>query len=622
MGQDMLRGARNQRKLKLLSLFLVVGLVTVAGLLLWVYRDHLRPPEALYQEARSASPERAVVLYERLGEELPEIAEYAQLWAAQIAMPDMGAFRALQDVIAYRPQSPTAYEAHIAIARYYAEIEAPEAEDAYRAALALNDTVALRLELARHLEELGDYEGAYGEYRQLLSEKADSFAGMRRTGEDPLAVAENLSAAYYHSDALETLRTVEDIQAMPLRAQALNGLWRFEEAEAAYTDWLEEEPEDIEAQEGLAETLMSLDRPDEARSLYEEIETPDSELALAEMLEEESPSEALELYVDSPYPVAWWTATRILEAKGQLQEAMSLYARLGRTDTYFADDAAYRLTVLADRLGDDGARKEGRELLNGFGLNWLGWRAAKGETELPISPPMIPTGGLILKKVGALELIGRDDLAHLELLLGARFWKAPEVDLAMAEALAERGHLTDAQAVAEEYIEDHSRAPVVFWELSYPRPYSDTVESAAAEFELDPLLIWAVMRQESRYDPEALSYAGARGLMQVMPATQDWIAEQLGETLSPGDAYDPRSNVRMAAWLLRFLLDYYDDDLDLAIAAYNGGGGSVDSWQTDPLVTDRDDFLRWIGFGETREYVERVSLFYWVYQQLYASAGA
>ena len=78
----------------------------------------------------------------------------------------------------------------------------------------------------------------------------------------------------------------------------------------------------------------------------------------------------------------------------------------------------------------------------------------------------------------------------------------------------------------------------------------------------------------------------------------------------------------MAAWLLRFLLDYYDGDLDLTLAAYNGGGGSVDSWQADPLVSDRDDFLRWIGFGETREYVERVSLFYWVYQELYDGAEA
>jgi soluble lytic murein transglycosylase len=78
----------------------------------------------------------------------------------------------------------------------------------------------------------------------------------------------------------------------------------------------------------------------------------------------------------------------------------------------------------------------------------------------------------------------------------------------------------------------------------------------------------------------------------------------------------------MGAWFLRFLLDYFDEDLELAIAAYNGGAASVESWQQDPRVSDRDDLLRWIGFGETREYLARVSLSYQVYQELYSGAGS
>jgi len=208
----------------------------------------------------------------------------------------------------------------------------------------------------------------------------------------------------------------------------------------------------------------------------------------------------------------------------------------------------------------------------------------------------------------------------MELVLAARFRRKPEVDLAMAEALASRGHVVDAQAIAEAHIEKHPRAPLAFWQLSYPRPYSSTVELAAAEFDTDPLLIWAVMREESRYDPEARSYVGARGLMQVMPVSQTWIAEQLGEDISPGDAFTPQASIRMGAWFLHFLFNYFEGDLELAIAAYNGGAGSVDIWQADPQVSDRDDLLRWIGYGETREYLERVSLSYWVYQALYGSA--
>ena len=599
---------------------ILVGLL--AGVVfLWTFRDYLRSPQALYREAQGAKPERAAELYARLAEKLPQIEEYAQLWAAETAMPDLEAMHTLQTVVAFRPQSPVACQAHIAMARHYASIEAAEAEDAYRAALALNDTVALRLELARYLEEQGDDEGAYAEYLHILDQQPDAFAGMRCTGWDPLAVAEDLNAATYYSDGLETLRGVDNPEALPLRARALTGLGHYEEAEATYQAWLEEMPDDATARLRLARVLARLARPDEALSLYQTVDTPDSRLGQAELLEGKEPDQALALYVDSPYPVAWWSATNMLEAQGRLTETLPIYARLGETDTYFADDAAYRLYVLAQRVGDEEARAQGKALLDGFALNWLALRAVEGEFSLDTAPPLGTAGNDILDKARALESVGREDLAHMELVLAAQFRHKPEVDLAMAEALAARGYVVDAQAIAQAHIEEHPRAPLAFWQLSYPRPYSATVELAAAEFDVDPLLIWAVMREESRYDPEALSYVGARGLMQVMPSSQAWIAEQLGEDISPGDAFAPKASIRMGAWFLHFLVNYFEGDLELAIAAYNGGAGSVESWQADPRVSDRDDLLRWIGYGETREYLERVSLSYRVYQALYGSGG-
>jgi soluble lytic murein transglycosylase len=599
---------------------LTLVLVLVGAALLWGLRDDLRSPQALYREAQGAERERAAALYAHLAERMPHIEEYARLWEAEATMPDVEALRTLQAVVAFRPQGPAAYRAHLAMARYYAGIEASEAEDAYRAALALHDTVALRLELARHLEERGDDAGAYSEYRLILGERPDAFAGMRRTGGDPLAVAEDLINATWYSDALETLRGVDDLEALPLRAQALAGLGRYEEAEAAYRAWLEEEPDDADVQLGLAQTLVRLERPDEALSLYQAVGTLDGQLAQAELLEEEAPDEALDLYLDVPYPVAWWSATAVLEEQGRLTETLPIYARLGRTHTYLADDAAYRLYVLARRVGDKDAQAEAEELLEEFGLNWLTLRATGGGLRLPIAPPLAPAGEDILAKARALESLGRDDLAYLELLLTAQFRRAPEVDLAMAQALASRGYVVEAQTIAEEYVESHPRAPLAFWQLSYPRPYSTTVEAAAAEFDVDPLLVWAIMRQESEFDPEALSYVGARGLMQVMPSTQDWVAEQLGEDISPGAAFTPGASVQMGAWLLRFLLNYFDGDVELAIAAYNGGAGSVDIWLADPLISNRDDFLRWVGYGETREYLTQVALNYQVYQALYAAS--
>lgn len=601
-----------------LSVTVALLVVAAAAITAWAFRDHLRSADALYREAQGVSPERAAVLYAHLAQKLPQIEEYAEVWAAEVAMPNTEALRTLRTVVAFRPQSPAAYEAHVVMADYYASIEAPQAEDEYTAALALEDTLALRLALAHHLEEQGDLEGAYAEYLHILGgHQADSFAGMRRTGQDRVLIAGDLNAAFYYTDVLETLRETDDPEALPLRAEALAGLGRYEEAEAAFRDWLEETPDDAEAKLGLAGVLADLDRAEDALSLYRTVNTPDSWLAQAELLEEEDPEQALSLYLESPYPVAWWSATAMLEAQERLTETLPIYARVAETDTYLADDAAYRLLVLGRQLGDEQAEAQGKAQLEARHLNWLALRASERELTLTTAPPLAMAGSDILDKAAALESIGREDLGRMELVLAARFRRAPELDLAMGEALAARGYVAEAQAIAEEYLQDHPRAPLAFWQLSYPRPYSEAVEAAAAEFDVDPLLIWAVMRLESRYDPDAFGYAGERGLMQILPSTHIWVAEQLGENISPGDTFAPETNIRMAAWLLRFLLDYFDGDVELAIAAYNGGAGSVDTWLSDPLVSDRDDFLRWIGFGQTREYLETVSLTYKVYQQLY-----
>jgi soluble lytic murein transglycosylase len=609
-----------RRAARLLGLVAALLLLVVALVSMWNYRHYLLAPDALYREAQSVSPERSALLYKRLAEVLPELEEYARLWGAQAAMPDIEALRTLQAVVAFRPQSPTAYEAHLAIARYYASIGAPGAEDEYRAALALHESVALRGELARYLEEKDDDEDAYSEYLYLLGKQPDAFCGMRRVGLDPLVVADDLNTASYCSDALETLRTIDDDAALPLRATALSCLGRYEEAEEAYSAWLDAAPDDEGAQLGLASALARLGRTEDALELYASIDTPDSWLAQAELSEEEDPDLALELYLASPYPVAWWSACTMLESQGRITETLPLYARVAEADTYLADDAAYRLIVLSQRLGEEDARAQGEQLIAHMGLNWLALRASGDELSLAVAPALDAAGEEILNKAEALELIGREDLAHMELLLAGQFRHAPHLKLAMAQSLLSRGYIMEAQAIAEEYLDHHPRAPLAFWRLSYPTPYMAAVEAAAAEFEVDPLLIWALMRAESRYDEDAYGYAGERGLMQILPSTQVWVAEQLGEDISPGDAFAPETNIRLAAWLLRFLLEYFDSDTELSIAAYNGGAGSVDTWKDDPLVSDRDDFLRWIGFGQTREYLERVSLYYRIYRELYAGS--
>ena len=493
------------------GIFIVVVLgLAVGAALFWFLRDYVRSPAALYAEAQRAGPARSANLYARLGDALPQIEEYTQLWSAMAAMPDLDAMRTLQAIVDFRPQSPAAYEAHVTMARHYASIGAPAAETSYRAALALDDTVALRLELAHVLEDQGDRAGAYGEYHIILGRRADAFGGMRRLGQEPLDVAEDLNDASYYTDALETLRGIDDPEAIPLRAVALDGLWRNDEALIAYQTWLDQSPDDAAAKLGMAGILRRLGRLDDALALYDALELADSQLARAEMAEEVEPEQALALYEDIPYPVAWWSATAMLEASGRLTETLPLYARLAKSDTYLADDAAYRLFVLAGRVGDEEAVDTAAVALACMGLNWLAWRASDEPFDLALAPALEADAGAILDKVDALDSIGRADLAQRELLLAARHRTEPEVVLTMTQALAARGEVLEAQYIAEPYTESMTPASRGFWELSYPRPYSTMVEAAANEFDVDPLLLWAIMREESRYDPEAISYVGAR----------------------------------------------------------------------------------------------------------------
>jgi soluble lytic murein transglycosylase len=134
--------------------------------------------------------------------------------------------------------------------------------------------------------------------------------------------------------------------------------------------------------------------------------------------------------------------------------------------------------------------------------------------------------------------------------------------------------------------------------LRYPLEYERIVLGHAENYDLDPALIAAVIYRESRFDPDAVSESGAVGLMQLLPATADGIAELTGGTeFRPDDLYDPELNVRYGAFYLRRLLTKYDGDLELALAAYHAGQGNVDSWQRNGGR---------IEFPETRAYVEDV----------------
>jgi soluble lytic murein transglycosylase len=144
------------------------------------------------------------------------------------------------------------------------------------------------------------------------------------------------------------------------------------------------------------------------------------------------------------------------------------------------------------------------------------------------------------------------------------------------------------------------------WECAYPSPYSDTVRSIEESEKLPGGLLWAVMRQESAFDPDALSPAHAVGLMQLMPDTAAPIAEELGLGKDDARLTSPPYALRIAGHFLHKLLARFHGSVPLAVAAYNAGAEPIERWLSRSAGMQIDTFAERIPYKETRDYVARV----------------
>ena len=157
-----------------------------------------------------------------------------------------------------------------------------------------------------------------------------------------------------------------------------------------------------------------------------------------------------------------------------------------------------------------------------------------------------------------------------------------------------------------------------YLERAYPTPYKDLVTQYCAEHNVDPFLVTALMRVESRFRPHVVSEKGARGLMQVMPDTGRWVAEELGiDGFDPEMLHDPRVNLRIGTWYLASLEREFGGDKVLVLAAYNAGRGNVRKWLDTSRWTGRIEEIEGIPFPETREYVRKVLRLYEAYVRAY-----
>ncbi|BCX12863.1 MAG: transglycosylase [Thermosynechococcus sp.] len=160
------------------------------------------------------------------------------------------------------------------------------------------------------------------------------------------------------------------------------------------------------------------------------------------------------------------------------------------------------------------------------------------------------------------------------------------------------------------------RRDVRFWYALYPLPYWELVKKWSLAHNLNPLLVMALIRQESRFEKDIRSVVGATGLMQLMPETAAWIAEQLN--LEDYSLVDPEHNIRLGTWYFDYTHNQYNQNTLLALASYNAGPGNVNQWLERFDIGDSDRFVESIPFPETYGYVKSVLENYWNYWQLYA----
>ena len=150
--------------------------------------------------------------------------------------------------------------------------------------------------------------------------------------------------------------------------------------------------------------------------------------------------------------------------------------------------------------------------------------------------------------------------------------------------------------------------PTILGDTVYPLKYENYISKYSKEYGVDPALVAAVIMQESRFNPSAVSGAGAQGLMQFMPGTASTMAREVGKTSY--DIFDAETSVQFGAAHLRDLLLKYNGNIDAALAGYNAGTGNADRWLAAGIMDN-------VPFTETRKYIVNVKNYQQIYSVLY-----
>lgn len=155
----------------------------------------------------------------------------------------------------------------------------------------------------------------------------------------------------------------------------------------------------------------------------------------------------------------------------------------------------------------------------------------------------------------------------------------------------------------------------------YPRKYNEYVERYAEQYEVDPLLVYSIIKAESNFNEKAESYSGAKGLMQLMKNT---ASEFMEEDLNSNEemVLEPENNIMLGIKYYSYLYEIYNNNMLLALAAYNAGPGNVNKWIDEGIIKPDGSDIENIPFKETNMYVRKIVNNYKIYKKLYSDNNA
>ena len=346
------------------------------------------------------------------------------------------------------------------------------------------------------------------------------------------------------------------------------------------------------------------------------------------------------------WKAAWLTLRegRNDEAKKEFEEQIALYpssnetsaalywrARLAEEDNQFGMARAY-YQKLSDRYRNYYYAELGRQRLQKLPAapddveryTLLDHISPLDNTQkVELSEP--PADNLHLQKAALLGNGGLVDFAVRELQAAATAdggnWGPSET----AQLYIDTGHFDRAIEVMKRSVPSYfaveiDTLPRLYWEALFPRPYWNDLKRFSVANGLDPYLVASLIRQESEFNPAAVSRANAVGLMQLLPRTGKLVArEENLRRYNASQLFTPEMNLRLGTRYFRGMVDQFGGSFEYALAAYNAGTDRVEEWMGQGKYRDQQEFVESIPFTETREYVQAILRNASVYRQLYGT---